>query len=386
MFEALAEAVDGVEIPAYGEAIAEAIAIRERLDAAISEAVGRFDADGGWELEGATSMTAWLRLHGRLTSRDATRLATTGRRLRRLPVTAAAYGHGELSGGQVAAILANLSDRTAALFAGHECEVVEHLARLSVGGVARAMQVWRQRAEATLDDPEEAKAPRRELHHSQTLDGRWECTASFDAHGGGVVDAALDLAASPDAEGEPRRSPAQRRADALVDLCQWFVDHYPAGAKRARRPDLDVVIDLGDLDTGLGALAQGTPLEVTTVKRLLCDAGVHRFITDGASSVLDYGRATRTIPPQLWAALVLRDGHCRHPGCDRKPEWCEGHHIRPWSHGGTTDLSNLVLGCSRHHHLWHLPGWHLKLRPDGELHLTMPNGRVLLSPPPTAGS
>ena len=155
MFEALAEAVDELEIPPYGDAIAEAIAIRERLDAAIAEAVGRFDADGGWEVEGFTSMTAWLRFHGRLTSRDATRLSTTGRRLRRLPVTAAAYRNGRLSGGQVAAILANLSDRTLALFAEHEAEVIDHLARLNVAGVARAMQVWRQRAEATLDDPDE---------------------------------------------------------------------------------------------------------------------------------------------------------------------------------------------------------------------------------------
>ena len=83
----------------------------------------------------------------------------------------------------------------------------------------------------------------RELHHSQTLDGRWESTASWDAHGGAVLDKAIDLASSPDAEGE-RRSPAQRRADALMDLCQWFLDHYPGDVKRRRRPDLDVVVDL----------------------------------------------------------------------------------------------------------------------------------------------
>ncbi len=60
-FEALAQAVDELEIPPYGDAVAEVIAIRDRLDAAIAEAVGHFDAEGGWQGEGATSMTAWLR-------------------------------------------------------------------------------------------------------------------------------------------------------------------------------------------------------------------------------------------------------------------------------------------------------------------------------------
>jgi 5-methylcytosine-specific restriction protein A len=79
---------------------------------------------------------------------------------------------------------------------------------------------------------------------------------------------------------------------------------------------------------------------------------------------------------------VLRDRHCRHPGCDRGPQWCEAHHVRPWSEGGPTELANLVMGCSRHHHLWHLAGWSVKLLPDGEFHVTTPDGRDLVSRPP----
>ncbi|MDQ4133519.1 MAG: HNH endonuclease [Actinomycetota bacterium] len=118
------------------------------------------------------------------------------------------------------------------------------------------------------------------------------------------------------------------------------------------------------------------------MKRLLCDAGVHRVITEGASTILDHGRATRTIPPRLWAAVVLRDRTCRHPGCDRGPEWCDAHHVEPWSQGGPTDLANLLLGCSRHHHMWHSQGWEVKLLPDGEAHFTAPDGRVWITRPP----
>jgi hypothetical protein len=54
----------------------------------------------------------------------------------------------------------------------------------------------------------------------------------------------------------------------------------------------------------------------------------------------------------------------------------------PWEAGGTTDLANLFLGCGRHHHLWHRPGWQTKLLPNGELHITTPAGQVLVSRPP----
>jgi len=141
------------------------------------------------------------------------------------------------------------------------------------------------------------------------------------------------------------------------------------------------VVDLEALQVpgGGGSLLDGLPLDAATTRRLLCDAGVHRVVTAGRSAVLDYGRTTRTIGPSLWTALVLRDRHCRHPGCDRGPRWCDGHHLVAWEQGGTTELANLALGCSRHHHLWHSPGWHAKLLPDGDLHVTRPDGKVLVS-------
>ncbi|HEX2063884.1 MAG TPA: HNH endonuclease signature motif containing protein, partial [Acidimicrobiales bacterium] len=80
----------------------------------------------------------------------------------------------------------------------------------------------------------------------------------------------------------------------------------------------------------------------------------------------------------LWSALVVRDRRCRFPGCDREAGWCEGHHLLPWTEGGPTSLDNLVLLCSRHHHRLHEPGWHAKLMPDGELHVTSPEGKVLV--------
>jgi hypothetical protein len=79
---------------------------------------------------------------------------------------------------------------------------------------------------------------------------------------------------------------------------------------------------------------------------------------------------------------VVRDQHCRFPGCDRPVHWCEGHHIIPWEHDGPTNIDNLALLCSRHHHLIHKPDWHAKLLPDATLEITRPDGTTRTSHPP----
>jgi 5-methylcytosine-specific restriction protein A len=190
------------------------------------------------------------------------------------------------------------------------------------------------------------------------------------------------LAESSDAAGEERTA-AHRRADALVDVCRHFLDHQRVRIAGRHRPHVNVVVDLPHLEDGHGARSLGgLPVTPVGLKRLLCDANVHRVITAGRSSVLDYGRATRTIPPAVYTSLVLRDLHCRFPGCDRPSEWTEGHHIVPWENGGPTRLDNLVLLCSRHHHLIHHRDWHLKLLPSGVVEVTRPDGQVMSSDPP----
>jgi hypothetical protein len=74
--------------------------------------------------------------------------------------------------------------------------------------------------------------------------------------------------------------------------------------------------------------------------------------------------------------------HCRFPGYDRPPAWCLGHHVRPWEHGGPTQLPNLALLCTRHHHLLHTPAWHTKLLPDATLEITNPQGHTRTTTPP----
>jgi Domain of unknown function (DUF222)/HNH endonuclease len=90
---------------------------------------------------------------------------------------------------------------------------------------------------------------------------------------------------------------------------------------------------------------------------------------------LELGRTTRTVAPAQRNALVVRDGGCAFPGCDRPQDCCEAHHLRHWAHGGPTDLGNLALLCWAHHRAVHEGGWQLQRDPDGRLTATPPHHR-----------
>ena len=308
-------------------------------------------------------------------------------RLRACPATRQAWLDGTLSGGQVQAILANVPPATAVLYAEHESELVARLAPLSVTDTAHAMQSWKAHAEAVIDEGEAPTEPRRVLRLSRLLDGRAELQGSLDPEAAAVVETALRLATS-DETGDTGDTAApaasERRGDALVAVCRWFLDHQHEHRDGRNRPHVNVVVDLDQLAAeggGQGRLIDGTPLDPPTVRRILCDAGVHRLVTVGGSTVLDYGRRTRVVSPDLWAALMVRDRHCRAPGCDRPARLLRGPPCGLVDRGRRHRPRNLALLCSRHHHRFHQPGWHVKLLPDATLEVTSPTGRVRTSSP-----
>jgi hypothetical protein len=165
-------------------------------------------------------------------------------------------------------------------------------------------------------------------------------------------------------------------------VCAFFnANHQRPGTPR-QRAHVEVIVDADTL-TGASPLAwtaDHAHLRASSTDALLCDCVIHRVQRAG-NAILSYGRATRTVPVDLFRATAVRDGGCRFPGCDRKIAWCDAHHVHFWRHLGLTELENLVLLCNRHHHLIHRPGWHLKLLPNADLETTYPDGTVRTSHP-----
>lgn len=88
-------------------------------------------------------------------------------------------------------------------------------------------------------------------------------------------------------------------------------------------------------------------------QKLSCDSILQRFLVDESGVATNIGRKSRTVPSHIRKALIIRDGGCIFPHCDRPPGWTEAHHIQHWSKGGETSIQNLALLCSRHHHQIH---------------------------------
>jgi Domain of unknown function (DUF222) len=109
----------------------------------------------------------------------------------------------------------------------------------------------------------------------------------------------------------------------------------------------------------------------------------------GPSLPLDIGYS-KTIPPGIRNAVILRDRRCRWPGgCNQPASACEVHHVKHKANGGHTSTKDCLLLCSYHHqiviHRW---GWTLVLNPDGTTTAWNPDRTKILhshGPPGRAG-
>jgi hypothetical protein len=130
---------------------------------------------------------------------------------------------------------------------------------------------------------------------------------------------------------------------------------------------LMVIVDHDQLVSGVGVATTSTGDLMTAgqARRLACQAGVLPVVLGGKSEILDLGRTRRLVSDTIRKALNLRDRGCTATGCGMPAEFCEAHHIVPWSRGGKTSLADTKLLCSFHHHRAHDSAWQTHHHPDG---------------------
>jgi HNH endonuclease len=79
---------------------------------------------------------------------------------------------------------------------------------------------------------------------------------------------------------------------------------------------------------------------------------MQRVVFDGPNRVRDISSA-RTFRGTLRRVLDVVHRRCNHPTCFVPAHRCQGDHIVPWSHGGTTTQGNGRLGCGTHNRWWY---------------------------------
>ncbi len=321
----------------------------------------------------ATSTAGWLRCRVRAHPREAAELVRVAKAVQSdCRPTGAALAAGTVNAGQaqvITRVLAALPRVEADVRVAAEEFLIGHAAALDpvqLGQAGRAL------AETLTVDPDPDERARRQrerryLHLIAAHDGTTILRGLLDGESAAVLRAALDplTAPGPAEHGTPDpRTAAQRNADALTDLARHALAAGDLPASGGITPTVVVTIGLDTLSgqlAGTGLLPDGEALSVSAARRMACDAKIIPVVCGGPSQPLDIGRASRTVPPPMRRALVLRDEACAFPGCHRPPGWCESHHIRHWAHGGDTALHNLTLLCLPHHQAVHDHGWTVAL-------------------------
>jgi hypothetical protein len=299
------------------------------------------------ELSGHPSVTGFLKDRCRMSASRAQRAVVLAGRLTVMPFTAKAVESGDLSLDQ-ARVLTDLPERLSDDLVRDEVTLVNTVGPLSVADTRRVLEYWKTAVDGPgTETTAQDLFDRRYLFGSKTLDGMIKLDGLLDPVAGDLVLTALQAATPPRRDGD-HRTPRQRRADALSDMARTFLDS--GAAPGSEKPRVLVLTDLDALQGSGGGIhetASGQVLTPGQVRETACDAVINRIVFGPDSQPLDIGRTTRVVPPLMWRALIARDRHCRHKGCDRPAQWCDAHHIQHWADGGLTALSNLKLQTAK---------------------------------------
>ncbi len=385
--QALDERLDQLGAGELGERVAELHRVAQQVQAAVLDSVAELDRRHGSEPAGERATRDWVHRHTGLHAAAVGETMRTARALRdHLPDTRAALRSGRITARHASAI-ARVAEKVGEGEAGAaEGFLVGVAERGDPAGVHRAGQrLFQWLHPAGAESELGRRIERRRLDLRVAEDGMGFLDGVLDPESTELVMAALMPLMSPAGPDDERKAP-QRRLDALAEMARITLDSGRLAGSGGERPHVSVVVDEASLaaaSAGAGLSWSGAELPAEHARRLVCDATLIPIVAKrlrGATWLpLQVGRAARLASPAQLRALRLRDDGCIWPGCGRRPDWCDAHHVRHWADGGPTDLANLVLLCRHHHRQVHHADVRVLTDPrrPGLFRLSHPDGRVL---------
>lgn len=357
--------------------LVRALAEHERRAAVLALAVSHVSRAGRWADDGSVTMRAFLRSNCRMSDLEANAWLRRGRLLDRCEEFAKAALAGRLSSSQLRELERLHRPKYERLLREHQSMLAEQLSPLDAEAAAIACTLWRQRADAVLDEHEPPLEPRRILTISRAADGVALGRFTLDDASATELEKALGTARIWEGSDDVRTL-AERNADALFDIAAFFNKNHAGDGTPRHLPHVSLSIEASSLGGTPEAINDDEHRVVSPscADAHLCDCTLHTVLRGPTGAPLGFGRSRYVVPRSLFRQVAARDGGCRFPGCTRPVRFCDAHHIRFWRHGGTTDYGNLVLLCSRHHHLVHQQQLELTLEPDAALQVEWRTGRI----------
>ncbi|TMF08888.1 MAG: DUF222 domain-containing protein [Chloroflexi bacterium] len=276
----------------------------DQLELNFSKLAADFVKTDFWEEQGSASPYDWVRFNCHMTSNAAGDRVAVGELASNLPESIQAMDDGKIGFAHLT-VMARTANAVGQAF--EETKLLKLAHENSPGKFHYKCLHYRHSVSPKKYSDEQAA-----LVHSNFLymnrgdDGSFVLTGSLDPVGGAVVRNALEPLARYSGKDDHRLRP-QRMADALIGL---------AGHKTK----------------------------------------IQMQVTSSIETLLD-----------LTGAPGAETEHCQWPGCERTAPNCDGHHLVYVMHGGSDELENLILLCTRHHRMVHEAGWQLVKTESGEI-------------------
>ncbi|MFP5321934.1 MAG: DUF222 domain-containing protein [Acidimicrobiia bacterium] len=333
-----------------------------RLDFQLHRILRAFEARGDHVPLGYATATQFCRHRLGFTGQRAAATLKLSRELAFVPSSADRWAAGDLDAARVRVVASARTERTRHAFDDSEAWLAEQAAILDLGGLRVVVKRWRLRADPDDDGPQR-RDEARDAHVSKTFQDAVAVDAILPVVGGDVFKRVFDdlveelfradwaeakarLGREPSAL-ELRRTPAQRRADALVLMAERAHAADPSQAARLR-PLVVVVTGLEALAHGLAELWDRTPLSPAQLAAILAeDPDLERYVYGPGEVPVAYDERHRLFTGKLRAAIQVRDRHCTALGCDRPSRHCDVDHIQPVDAGGTTRPDNGRVACGQ---------------------------------------
>ena len=347
---------------------------QDALDSAKAHHLAELERSAEYELDGASTVTAWARDHLRIDARQTRSLINADATMRELPAVGEAAALGEIRLDHVKLFTFGLKHIGAKVVTDAEPWLLAVATTHEPVQLRRVVRALRDAVfPDALDEDWINGMAKEDLQLSPVPEG-WHLSGFLKTETGAKLKAVLDSLSIPVVANDDR-TVAERRVAGLDRLLTSVLE---AGLPTSKgiRPQLSVIVGVETLHEAMTAepgkaqptgepaeLAGFGPIGPQRLSYLACTGDITPILTTGddieQAQVLNIGDTIRLATPAQRKAVIARQhGQCAAPGCTHPPSTplrsvqggapthLEIHHTTWWSRGGKTDLDGLIGICT----------------------------------------
>lgn len=376
-----------------GTAVAVAEYARRTLTAGVARVIGAAERDADFADDGHRAVRPWVNAHVNTSRTDAVRDVQIAALGREHPVVIELLAAGSLGVAQARQLaLVHANPRVGESFAAALPHLLELATDRTYDDFLDKLRRWTQAADADGSHRDHDAAHQGRRAHASTVGSTTYLDAAVGTYQGAELIEILDRFTDAQFRAEwddlkaihgddmcvglLRRTPAQRRADALVEIFRTAALAGP-GVTSATSVVVNIVISQPLYEEQLAALFQqraprfdtmpdgsycettsGIPIDPADAVAASLLGHVRRVVVDQHDVVIGFGRRRRLFTGAARDAaavqfLLQTGGRCTWAGCGHRR--VETDHTDPHAEGGETELRNAGPLC----------GWHNRIKNRG---------------------